>query len=275
MPDSIPNALIFFTGGVFALALLLFLVSFRLFRRSRTDVFWRRRREAGQRGWRLFLLSVMLFIISGLSCLAILVLASVADDTETDSEGTPTAGQVLTSSLTPPTTAFVPSPEDTTSPTPTDTPTMSVVIITTTPVHTPTDTPFPTFTPNITPLVSSVTPDPMAEIRIVGLDDQISDDLMPVDPRTAFEAGITRLYMFVTFRNMTPGVLWHRNLYHNGELVDSSSYLWGLETEGNGYFFFGNDSGFEPGTYEIRLYIGSSPEPVSGTQFTISEAPQS
>lgn len=274
MPGSISNSLLYFTGATLALGLLLFLVSLRLFRRSRTDVFWRRRREAGQRGWRLFLVAFLLFIVGGVSCVTTLALMLLSDDTDTATETTNTAS----SGVTPP--EYSPTAAETIASTPippevtVDT-TPTAIIITATPAHTPTETPFPTFTPNVTPLISTVTPHPMAEIMIVGLDDQISDDLMPIDPRTSFEAGITRLYMFVAFRNMTQGVLWHRNLYQDGELIDSNSYLWGLETEGNSYFFFGSDNGFEPGTYEIRVFIGNNLDPVSTTQFTITETPES
>lgn len=160
----------------------------------------------------------------------------------------------------------VPTPDKTPTPMP-----PTVIIITATPGYTPTETPLVTFTPNATPLLSSVTPQSDARITITALDDQISDALTPVNPRTTFEAGITRIYLFVRFRNMTPGVLWKRLLYRGGEPIDGSTYLWGSETGGETYFFFGNDSGFPPGDYEIRLYIGENSVPISTTTFTITE----
>ncbi len=146
-------------------------------------------------------------------------------------------------------------------------------MITTTPVSTPTETPFPTYTPLATPLVSDVTPLPNAMIRITALDDQISDALTPVNPRGAFRAGTTRIYLFVEFTGMAQGVLWKRELYRDGQKIDGNSYLWGLETDGTGYFFFGDDSGFPPGDYEIRLYIGSDEDPVNIASFAIVEVP--
>ena len=68
MPELSPDTLLYGAAGLFALAVLLFLISLRLFRRSRRDVFWRRRREAGQRGWRLFVLAFTLFVLSGVTC---------------------------------------------------------------------------------------------------------------------------------------------------------------------------------------------------------------
>ncbi|HEX3053978.1 MAG TPA: hypothetical protein VHP83_25210, partial [Aggregatilineaceae bacterium] len=70
MPDSILDAFPYITVALLGLALLLMLLAMRLFRRSRTDVFWRRRREAGQRGWRLFLASIVILIASGFACAA-------------------------------------------------------------------------------------------------------------------------------------------------------------------------------------------------------------
>jgi hypothetical protein len=152
---------------------------------------------------------------------------------------------------------------------PSPTPTPVVVIITTTPVFTPTETLFPTFTPYVTPLMPDVTPLPDAQITITGLDDQVSATSAPVRPRVLFDAGVKRIYLFVAFKGMAQGVLWKRTLYRDGELIDSSSYLWGLETEGNTYFFFGNDDGFQPGTYEIRVFIGDASAPTSSMSFIV------
>ena len=274
------NALPYVTGAFFVLALLLFLVSFRLFRRSRTDVFWRRRRDAGQRGWRLFVLAFALIVLSGVSCTLTLLVSLFAGDEETTPVATELAGQG--SALNPVQTAATPlviqpsptgggaatpPPDQTLSPLVSPTPV--VVIITTTPIHTPTETLFPTFTPNVPPPVSSVTPLPGAQISITALDDQISDALTPVNPRATFDAGTKRIYLFVQFRGMAQGVLWKRILYRDGAPIDSNTYLWGLETAGASYFFFGNDNGFEPGNYEIRLFIGEGDIPTSIIPFMV------
>jgi len=281
MLDTIKNALPYTTGVLFLLALLLFLVSLRLFRRSRTDVFWRRRRDAGQRGWRIFVFAFTLFVLSAISCTftGMMMLFS---------RGTPSHSAPLETALqntSPNPSATVPEIER--SPTlveivetllpvgasPPASSTPVVVIITATPVFTPTATLFPTFTPYVTPLVSDVTPPPDAQIKITALDDQLSATLTPVSPRVLFEAGVKRIYFFVEFKGMVPGALWKRALYRDGELVDSSAYLWGLETEGETYFFFGNDNGFEPGTYEIRVFVGDTSTPSSTMAFIVLPKP--
>jgi len=288
MSDSLQNSLPIVSGAVFGLALLLFLVSLRLFRRSRTDTYWRRRRDAGQRGWRVFLVAVVLFVFSGISCTATVVMAVFFSDSD---EATPSAS--VTENDEPPP-SITPAPENGESntnvspdvpPTPSFTPvelrespvviettsTPVILIVTSTPGATPTETPFPTFTPHIAPPESSVTPNPGAEIRITALDDQISDDMLPVNPRGTFAPGTTRIYLFVEFSNMTQGVLWKRILYREGEPIDGGAYLWGLETDGTGYFFFGNTDGFPPGNYEIRLFLGESATPINIADFTIAE----
>ncbi len=291
MLDSLHDILPIVSGGVFGLALLLFLVSLRLFRRSRNDTFWRRRRDAGQRGWRVFLVAATLAVFSGFSCAATLVMnrflddsdqgpaaVSVAENTEpgstsatpasdtNDPDNNVASGDLSTPSITPIELRESPIVIDVTS-------TPVVLIVTSTPGATPTETPFPTFTPHVTPLISSVTPNPDAEIRITALDDQISDAMTPINPRATFAPGTTRIYLFVEFRNMAQGVLWKRMLYREGEAIDGSAYLWGLETDGTGYFFFGNNNGFAPGHYEIRLFLGENPTPINISAFTITESP--
>ena len=274
MFDSLRNALPYITGALFLLALILFLVSVRLFRRSRTDIFWRRRREAGQRGWRLFVLASTIIFLSAVSCLFTLIVAVVGG--KDDQPAATAFGQSPDQSATPAPDAGVPTTTNGSTPAPPITPvpgTPVIVVVTATPVYTPTETPFPTFTPNSPPLVSSVTPQPNAAIHITALDDQISDQLTPIDPRTAFAAGTHRIYLFVDYSNMTRGVLWKRTLLRDGVEIEGGTYTWGLDSEGIGYFFFGNDTGFEPGLYEIRLFIGETSEPVSTAPFSIVPAP--
>jgi len=281
MSDVIQNYFPYLTGATLGLGLLLFLVSLRFFRRSRTDVYWRRRRDAGQRGWRIFVLSFVLFLVGGLSCLVTAFVYLVTNDdaeptraTVQNSASAPTTTPTFDTTLAP-TDETIPAPTVSDNQLPNDTTpaTPVIVIITATPAYTPTETPFPTFTPRVTPPVSHVTPRPDASLRITALDSEISDSLTPVNPRSTFAAGINRIYLFVEFQGMTEGVLWKRHLYHDGELIDGGSYLWGLEISGTTYFFFGNDSGFPPGNYEIRLHINEVPTPAASMSFVITETP--
>jgi hypothetical protein len=68
---------------LFGLAVLLLLFSLRLFSKSRHDAYWRRRRAAGQRGWRLFVWSITLTFASGSICLATGVVGFITRPTRT------------------------------------------------------------------------------------------------------------------------------------------------------------------------------------------------
>jgi hypothetical protein len=285
MPETISTALPYITAGIFSLALLVFLISSRQFRRSRTNTMWRKRREAGQRGLRFFVLGVVLMLISGVSCL-FTAAVTLGPDKKTDKTPTTQTMNTLTPS---PETALAPqNPTETSSGAaateetvaitedhpapPTLTPSPVVIVVTTTPAPSPTGSVFPTFTPNVTPLVSSVTPQANARLSITALDDQISDTYTPVDPRTQFASTTTRIYLFVAYNHMAQGSMWRLNLYREGAVVESNSYVWRAEESGETYFFFGNDSGFTPGNYEIRLFIGENTSPTSTKRFTVVEA---
>lgn len=67
-PEQVQTAAPILAASIFAFAMLLLLLSLRLFRKSRRDVYWRRRRAAGQRGWRLFVWSLGLILMSGVIC---------------------------------------------------------------------------------------------------------------------------------------------------------------------------------------------------------------
>ena len=306
MPEFSQDTLLYGAVGLFALAVLLFLISLRLFRRSRRDVFWRRRREAGQRGWRVFVLAFALFLISGVTCASTLVISAMRGEDEPP--GTPTgtdlAGEqpptvtdafdvvsattpnetldMLAPTLpsetpAPPPVELSETPTDQPVPLPTNTPAPPetvIVIVIATQGSTPTPTPFPTYTPNARPLASDVTPAPNASLEITALDDEVSDSLLPVNPATSFPASTARIYLFVAFENMSQGVLWRRELYRDDQLLEGNSYLWGLPTEGRTSFFLGSDPGFEPGSYDIRLYVGEGSTPASRMSFTIN-APDS
>jgi hypothetical protein len=163
---------------------------------------------------------------------------------------TPTASATFTPSSTNTATATATS---TASPTTTQTPSETLV-----------RAPFTNTVPE-----SSVTPGPNASLTITALDTQLSPSYGPVAPSHNFNAGFNRIYYFVTFDGMQNGVLWRRQLIEDNVAVEEDAYLWGLSQSGSTYFFFGQDSGFKAGSYEIRLYIGQASQPVTVAAFTV------
>jgi hypothetical protein len=287
-------------GVLLAAALLGFLIAVFNLRSGRRDPTWRYRREAGQRGGRLLLISLFAMFISALICGSNFAVGLVIRRNQTPTPITitpfPTETPTIPPTLTPipSPTLFIPTsaplatelPTETHTFTPTFTPTIDPSISpTVTPTETDTPTPTETFTPTKTPLptltptitarplgaapLSSVTPFSNARLLITALDTQLSATFTPVTAGTVFKAGFTRLYYFVSFNNMANGSLWRGELYFNGSLLMRFERLWGTTVNGTGYFFFSQESGFMPGDYEIKLYIGNGENPVTNATFKV------
>lgn len=259
-------------GGLLALALVLFLLSLHQLRRGRKGPYWRIRRQAGQRGGVLFLISMGLFglalaiaLVSGLTALALgrvgnLLRVSEPEVVVSISE-TPTALTLA------PTTTRTSAPSATPRPTqtPTDSPTMtpratSTATATPTITSTPTETPLPTATYETAlhlyqPAGARRAAD-SALLRILSADTGVSVNQTPLEPRTAFDVGTRRIYLFFTFRDMEDGVAWTRILYREGAPLQGSTLLWSLGEEGSSYFFFGNADGYPAGHYDVQFLLG-------------------
>lgn len=284
--------------GMLLLALVLFVMSLQQLHRGRTGPYWRLRRQAGQRGGQLFLLSITLFglavalaFFSGLADLALHGINSalsrdpdrlrgVVIPTLTDIPRTPTmdarAAVQATRSMVLTMTALRPTatPTDTNTPTPTNTATMTdtstlTLAPTITPTPTVTLTPTPTFERvlQLTPAASEQEPPADAVIELVSAAGNIAPDQTPLEQGTQFVAGIQRIYFFVRFSDMANGVAWTRILYREGVPIQGQSYRWSQGESGESFFFFGDTNGYPPGSYEVRLFIGS--EESSRLAFTV------
>ncbi len=71
---------------------------------------------------------------------------------------------------------------------------------------------------------------------------------------------------------MGTGVLWSWALFHDGNFIAGHPLLWGSETEGETFFFFGTNEGFATGEYELHLYIGSNAEPIETISFVVIDS---
>jgi hypothetical protein len=276
-------------AGLFILALLLFLLSLQQLRRGRTGPYWRLRRAAGQRGGQLFLLSIALFgiaaalaLFSGLADLAYrrltgrlnadpdtpvgVVLPTFTQVRLFTPDITETAADSATS--TPKNTSTATRPPESPAPSSTAAPSLTFTL---------TPTPTVTFTPSTTfESVLALTPQPSerqlragAAIEITAASGDISPNQDPTSPAKQFAAGIQRVYFFFDYRRMDDGIGWSRILYRDGVAIQGQNYLWSLGESGASYFFFGNDEGYPPGEYEVRLFLGEQPI----NQFTFSIVP--
>ncbi len=291
-------------GGWFGLSLVLLLGAVYNLWRRKTAVIWRNRHKADQRGQRLLfrslanlIASTMVIILGGsvilsfgyveeffpprspydVSGVAVAVLLSPTNNGDSNDAATATMYPTLATVA-----AQVrenPSPSATRTPRPTRTATLTA-----TPSPTIDATPTPTQTPTITPTATEtlsplarlgVTPPtaaaplaPGADMRVVALDDDITDGGVPVDPATRFTAGVPTLHFFTSYRNLVPGVVWSWVLYRNGVPVAGAAEAWGDNTDGLDWFAYDVPGGYLVGDYEIRLFLNA--EQVSSYAFTVT-----
>lgn len=295
MPEILQSLVPYVVGGLLLLAALLFLLALRYFRAGRREPYWRMRRSASLHGWQLFIISLTLFFVASAVCLftgfAQLVLggpAQTSDMTLNEPSSTPviiTATPEATNSPSPTSVAENTATPDELSPTDSPrpsstalqqtpivplspTPTTESTRPSPTPVQTAPVSPSPEITPFVlTPLISDVTPPAEARLEITALDSEITEDFMPVSPRTTFEVGITRVYFWVTYSALPEGVAWARLLLRDGVPVQGGAYLWSGDQAGTTAYFFGNADGFPPGEYEIQILLGD--EVLSTATFSV------
>ncbi len=276
--------------GMLAVALVLFMLALQQLRRGRTGPYWRLRRQAGERGGQLFLLSVTVFgvalaiaFFSGLADLALQQMRSALSSDPNGLRGVvlPTLTEIpLTSMLATPTTQptpsaaatltemTIPTATETPAPTGTSSPTLTPTI---TQTATQTLTPTPTFESvlALTPATSEQEPPRQAMIELVAASSELTPDQTPQGQQTPFTVGIRRIYFFLHYDHMENGVTWTRILYREGVPIQGHSYRWSQGSAGEGFFFFGDDGGYPAGTYEVRLFIGS--EESSRLVFNVAE----
>lgn len=249
------------TAGSFGIGLVLLLLAVAYFRRSRTEAFWRFRRQASRQGFRTSIAALFFLGASAALCVTTMTI----DYVETREEPISLVASATAS----------PTPEAQLSPT------AIVIIVTATPsvnevasVATPnqpiaTDTPpvEASPSPSITP---TITPTPGVSINIQALDDVISDANQPIQPDETFPIGSSRLYTFFSYENFKKGDVWQQQLFKDGQLLQEARQLWGLTAStGQTFFFFGDSEGFSSGNYEIRLSYGPEAILLASAPFTI------
>jgi len=177
--------------------------------------------------------------------------------------------------------AFSPVPVPTVSPT--ATPTLTLTLSPTcTPSATSTRRPTatPPFIPTLTPAIplpeSALSPPPSAvpagedaRIVIVTLAAGQDDSSQPVGPGTEFPPGDHRVYLFISYDGLTDGVAWTFAVYHDEKFLDGTTQLWEWGEQGMTYLYYKPPQGYEPGIYEMHLFIEDRLQGVA--QFVIAE----
>jgi hypothetical protein len=252
----LPYALV----GMFVLGVLLFLLSLYLLRLRRTGSYWLLRRRAGDRGGRLFLVSMGLIIgslalsvVTGLSSLAFRNFSEFLNRGSDNLYGivlSPDLVQTATSNAASSATALLAQtaapdvPNETVESPPDAAPTVIA-----------TDTPDFAQLLDFTPAFNNTPRPPTPGYRLTL--DSISDSTIPSTSRE-FRAATRRIYLFISFEGMDNGVAWSRVLYRDETPIQANTLLWSLGASGSSYFFFGDDDGYPAGVYEVRLFVGDS-----------------
>jgi hypothetical protein len=221
------------------------LVAARYTREAKTSQFYFIREQAKVKASRVMIVVGFLAVVT--IAMAILMTVSnrfalVAQDGPTPTP-TPTpsptalATAVATAS---PTTILIPTPK----PTATASPSPTIV----TPVATPSSTP--------TRVVGVETPSLDAAFGEITIARGVTDGSKPQDPGTVFPVGVSQLYAFFDYQNLSDGVLWTQVWYREEKEIGSQSDLWEWGSYGTAWIFLKPVGGYSRGKYEIRLYIG-------------------
>ena len=155
--------------------------------------------------------------------------------------------------LTAPSTAPVTTGVAPTSPPPI---TATVESVTPTQSLTTTATISPTATATATPPFSTVTPQPGAEVGPIVFSRAITPDNRPRNPSTVFSPGENYVYAFFDYRNMTNGALWSAVWLKGTEQIGADIAAWPYGSDGRAYIFSAPLGGYQPGKYELRIYVG-------------------
>jgi hypothetical protein len=161
-----------------------------------------------------------------------------------------------------------------TSVTPTSTPTFTPSV---TPTRRPTATPPPLPTPTpayplpdtaLTPPAGATPAGAEATITLLtlALDEQNG---RPEQPGSSFPPGEHRVYLFFEYQGMEQGNAWTYAWYREGEFLDGDTRLWSLDDAGASYLYYSPPGGYEPGVYEVRVWIEDELQGIA--QFEIVE----
>jgi hypothetical protein len=249
-PESLISILQTITAISFAAGIVFLLLALIAFRRSRQEAFWRHRRQAGQRGLRYGVLTVISLVMGGAFLLITLTISFVDNRNRTAVVASPTATHTLA--------ALVIA---------TDTPTPMIEISATPTLIPASDVPP---SPTQAPTQAVIVPITSSTLNIIAIDDMISDDWRPIQASSSFSTDATRFYFFFSHDGIAEGSIWGQILFRDGEVIRQRSQQWGVtESVGEGFFFFGDTRGFAPGNYEIRLTIGADERAVASARFTV------
>jgi len=130
----------------------------------------------------------------------------------------------------------------------------------------------------LTPLPSAVPAPPEAKLELLALAMEKDRRDEPIQPRSEFPPGEHDVLLFFHYDGMSDGIQVTFAWYREGELIDqcSDTWLWGQD-DGRDWGEVGWTSyvctpatGWEPGNYEIRVFIETRLQGVA--QYVVTES---
>jgi hypothetical protein len=231
-----------------ALVALLFVAGFVLFAwlgwqqvaSSSKLPFFMLRRDRVAAGWRMIVLGLILAFGALVVSLFGRQAAYAIVPPTPSATPTPTASQTATITLTP---SITPTPSITSTPTIT---------------WTPTPSPTPVIPEDIRVLFrETVTPDARAALSPIDVATRLDHSNRAVKPSTSFVAPDGKLYGAFTYNFMQDGVRWTSIWYRGETIVCLESKPWDGGTGGFGYTECLPTAGWQPGEYEIQMFVGT------------------
>jgi hypothetical protein len=99
----------------------------------------------------------------------------------------------------------------------------------------------------------------------------ITGDNRPTNPTYMLPSGISEVYAFFDYENMSDGLDWSRTWYYEGEQVAAGSGTWDQGDDGSAWVSISAGEPLYPGTYRLELFVegtlvAASDFVVAGTQ---------
>jgi hypothetical protein len=238
------------------------------FAKSRSAPYYILRRNALRRAMRLLLAMLIMQALA----IALLIVCPLLRSGGPRPTPTPTARLTSTPGI--PTQTAIPTitPRPTRAPTATPSPQPTATATTAPPVS-----PVPTTTQpgdGTTPPAASPVPAGLdARIEFIALAIEKDEHNMPVNPENEFPPGDHYVYLFFSYQGMQNGVITTFAMYRDGGIYqvgeeaysDTSPWRWGPR----GRTFYQWPGDWEPGNYEIHVFIEEDPQFIA--EFVITE----
>jgi serine protease Do len=98
--------------------------------------------------------------------------------------------------------------------------------------------------------------------------DGVTDDGQPTNPTYMLPSGITEVYAFFDYEDMSDGLAWNRIWYYEGEQTATKPDTWGWGSSGSAWVSISYNEPLDPGTYRLELFIEDAL--VAASNFTVA-----